>query len=145
MAQKVKSSTNRSRVLLHTDTPRVCNGYHGSKKFGTREKHPRWAGGRSRTYKGYVRVTAGPNRHKYEHRVVIEQLIQNPIGLVFFGLDGIPETMHVHHVDSVRSHNCAENLMLLDSTIHNFITRAAQKYYREHWNDPPAWVIEETA
>ncbi len=39
------------------------------------DAHPTWAGGVTINDKGYLRVTAGPGRHSYAHRRVVEQLL----------------------------------------------------------------------
>jgi hypothetical protein len=78
--------------------------------------NPRWRGGKQITAKGYVRLTAGPDRHAYEHRVVIRDLLRE---WNFWGLDEIPAGFTVHHIDFRESHNSPSNLLLLDEAIHN--------------------------
>lgn len=70
------------------------------------------------TEKGYVRINAGPDRKKYEHRVVIEKLdreglchLQKPL-----------EEAKVHHIDGNKSHNCPQNLLILFDGIHEAFT-----------------------
>jgi hypothetical protein len=42
--------------------------------------------------------------------------------------EGLPKGMTVEHIDHNRQHNCPENLMLLDSRIHDYISS-------HHWLD----------
>jgi len=81
--------------------------------------------GHTTTAKGYVRLTAGPNRHRYEHRVVMCVSLQIfcPEWLkARLNGDGLPAGFHVHHIDQRRAHNCPQNLMLLDAAIHDYLT-----------------------
>ena len=81
--------------------------------------------GNTTTAKGYVRVTAGPNRHRYEHRVVmaVSLRIGCPAWLLpLLNGDGLPEGFHVHHIDGRRAHNCPQNLMLLEAVIHDHLS-----------------------
>lgn len=71
--------------------------------------HPRWKHGRVLTAKGYVRITAGSDRNRYEHRVILERLLGRPLRL----------NEEVHHIDFKRSHNCPDNLLLLDEVFHH--------------------------
>lgn len=81
-------------------------------------EHPRWRGGRYVTEKGYVRITAEPNRHKYEHVAITEELLGGPIPV---GFDGQVEfRWEVHHMDGCRHHNCRSNLLLIDARLHRF-------------------------
>lgn len=127
------------------------HGGNGVSKFQTGDGHPRFAGGRFVNEYGYVRVSTGRTAAKYEHRAVIEQLMleqaiaarinqQNDMwgelggeGLAVEIMDvithppTIPPTMHVHHIDSNRQHNCPCNLMLLDAALHRAITIANKR------------------
>lgn len=75
-------------------------------------QHPRYKNGKTITRKGYVRITAGPDRGKYEHRAVIEGLLGRPLRW----------DEEVHHQDFHRAHNCPENLILMDKVIHDFFS-----------------------
>lgn len=70
-------------------------------------QHPLWKGGRTVTRDGYVRITAGPNRHKYEHRVMWEQ-----------AYGPIPTGKDVHHQNEIRTDNRLENFELRDARPH---------------------------
>jgi hypothetical protein len=109
-------------------------------------KNGKWRGGVGLNAKGYRRIFAGPHRNKYEHRRVIEELLERPISYMFPGDGKIPENMTVEHIDHSRTHNCVGNLMLLEKRIHDWCSRQTQKYYREHWQEileresAPDWV-----
>lgn len=78
-------------------------------------------GGLAKTYltaKGYRRFYSGPDRGKYEHRVVMRELCK---AWCYYPVDektGLPAGLDVHHVDFDKEHNCASNLILLDTAIH---------------------------
>lgn len=74
--------------------------------------HPRWKGGAHRSKPGYVRVTAGPNRGQYEHRVVASKAWERTHGVP------LPKNYQVHHLDFCRWHNCLENLLILGPGLH---------------------------
>jgi len=80
------------------------------------EKHPRWKGGKTTRRDGYVRITAGPDRNEYEHRVIIRAMLKHPISqnLTLACLDW----MHIHHMDFNKSNNQDGNLLLLDPRLH---------------------------
>ncbi len=70
-----------------------------------------WKGGRSIS-DGYIRVAVGAGHHRWEHRIVMEQMIGRPLkrGEV------------VHHINGVRDDNRPENLQLF----------ASQSAHRKH-------------
>lgn len=84
-----------------------------------------------------MRLKTRANRGRYEHRVVIEKLLANPIALpyVFPERGVIPAGMTVEHVDHQRAHNCHGNLMLLDKRIHDKISWWTKKYFMEHYEE----------
>ena len=90
--------------------------------FSAGRLHPKWRGGKSRNVDGYVRLTAGENRGKYEHRVVMEKSLGRSLS-EFPGLE-------VHHLDFDRSHNCPGNLMLLDEVINKWLGRRTAELRR---------------
>ena len=65
----------------------------------------------------------------------METLLLHPIAASYvFPVPGvIPEGMTVEHVDHHKPHNCIGNLMLLDVRIHNALSKASWKYFREHY------------
>ena len=70
------------------------------------------------TSKGYRRFHSGPDRGKYEHRVVMRELCKT---WCYYPVDektGLPVGLDVHHVDFDKEHNCVGNLILLDTAIH---------------------------
>ncbi|MDE2097834.1 MAG: HNH endonuclease [Patescibacteria group bacterium] len=100
-----------------------CKGQVGSAS-------PRFKTGRYLTAKGYFRISAGPDRGKYEHRAVVEKIIGGPI----------PAGMTVEHMDHQRAHNCWQNLMLLDKRIHDAISWASWTRFAAREAEPPEWV-----
>jgi hypothetical protein len=70
-------------------------------------RNPKWKGGKTTNEEGYIRITAGPHRGRYEHRVLWE---------IAFG--PIPTGMDVHHRDEDRSHNVLPNFELREATPH---------------------------
>lgn len=105
------------------------------------ERHPKWRGGKTITKKGYVRLTAGPDRGKYEHRVIAEKLWLETYGTP------LPKGFEVHHMDFVRSHNWHLNLLILGPGLH-------EKTHCDSWprkengkfcGNEPDWVTEEVA
>ena len=85
---------------------------------GSGPDNPRWKGGKQITAKGYVRITAGEDRFKFEHRVISEKILGGPL----------PEGMEVHHMDGRKDHNCVGNwetghpgnLLLIDARLHRW-------------------------
>ena len=102
--------------------------------------HPRWRGGVCLNEKGYRRIMAGSHRGKYEHRRVMEEMLEHPLcaPYVFPERGVIPAGFTVEHLDHTRAHNCRENLMLLDERLHNAITQAGCRYIREHYDE---WLV----
>jgi hypothetical protein len=78
-------------------------------------------GPKTRNEKGYVRLYVKPHRGKYEHRVVMAEMC---VEFCFYELqsDGLPAGFTVEHQDHVRTHNCRENLVLLQEIIHNYLS-----------------------
>lgn len=75
--------------------------------FQPGEANPRWKGGKTTNRDGYIRITAGENRGKLEHRLLWEK-VNGPIP---YGFD-------VHHKNTVRNDNRLENFELRPSTPH---------------------------
>lgn len=80
-------------------------------KAKTGKDNPNWKGGKSRHSKGYIQISAGPNRNQLEHRVVAKEawgprVPWNP-------------DLEVHHMDGKRDHNCRCNLLILPSALHH--------------------------
>jgi hypothetical protein len=68
------------------------------------------------TAKGHLRVhSRGPNRDKYVHRLIADRLCRE---FCVYGA-GLPDWLHVHHVNFKKDHNCACNFILLDEALHN--------------------------
>lgn len=70
------------------------------------------------TAKGYRRFHSGPDRGKYEHRVVMRELCKVWCYYPVAESTGLPVGLDVHHVDFDKEHNCVGNLILLDTAIH---------------------------
>jgi hypothetical protein len=103
--------------------------------------------------KGYLRLSAGPDRGKYVHRKVMETLLAETdtatlaaLGIPACSPAKIPEKFTVEHIDHRKPHNCPENLMLLDKRIHDAISLWSRGYYRAHRSpeqpEEPDWVNE---
>jgi hypothetical protein len=68
------------------------------------------------TAKGHLRIhSRGPNRGKYVHRLIADTLCRE---FCVYGA-GLPDWLHVHHVNYKKDHNCACNFILLDEALHN--------------------------
>lgn len=75
--------------------------------FQSGDKNPNWKGGKTTTSKGYIRFSAGANRHKLEHRVLWEEK-HGPI----------PKGFDVHHKNEIRNDNRDENFELRPALRH---------------------------
>lgn len=73
-------------------------GLRGSKGY-------RWNGGKSLKVQGYVVFNTGPNKNKFEHRVIMASHL---------GRDLLPDET-VHHKNGIKTDNRIENLELFDS------------------------------
>ena len=84
-------------------------------------------GARVRSSKGYIRIYHGPDRGQYEPRVVMRTLCAEFCYYTHTDLwdptSGLPIGFHVEHIDHQKTHNCPENLLLLQDIIHNFCSR----------------------
>lgn len=94
------------------------------------------------TEKGYCRITSGPDRNKYQHRVVTAKLAKEwcywPLGK-----GGLPDGFVVHHMDFDKQHNCHGNLLLIQREIHDELGWAWwDVLYRENQKEPD-WVTED--
>lgn len=74
-----------------------------------------------RTTKRYPRVTAGPLRHQYVHRVVAAALIGR----------ALTRDEEVHHKDGDRRNFWFENLMVLGEKDHGWVS-AKQAHFMRH-------------
>ena len=75
------------------------------------DKNSKWKGGKYKHSKGYIEISAGPNRKQLEHRVIAKEawgprVPWNP-------------DFEVHHMDAKRDHNCRGNLLILPSVLHH--------------------------
>lgn len=77
--------------------------------------NPNWRGGMRINVDGYRQVTAGPNRGKYEHRLVASRCMMET-----YGRELRPDE-EVHHQNWVRSCNHDWNLIVMDEAIHHGI------------------------
>lgn len=104
--------------------------------------HPNWKGGKRKGERGHIRLSHGPDRHQYEHRVIVRELLRE---WNFYGWQQIPKGFTVHHLDFREDHNCAYNLLLLDQRIHqsfikDYRTRLANGWFAPQ-PEPPDWVM----
>lgn len=91
-------------------------------RLGKGKLKPGRFGGRHLNGKGYVRISGGPNRNKYEHRLVMAEMVREWCYYPVEEGKDLPEGFHVEHVDHNRTHNCGGNLLLLDVRIHDYIS-----------------------
>jgi hypothetical protein len=98
--------------------------------------------------RGHIRISCGPDRGKYEHRVIIRDLLRV---WNFWGYSDIPPGYSVHHLDFREDHNCPYNLLFLDHTIHQaFIVDYRKRHANGHWApqheepEAPSWVTMES-
>jgi hypothetical protein len=75
-----------------------------------------------KTTKKYPRVTAGPLRHKYVHRIVAAALIGREL----------TKDEEVHHKDGNRLNFNWDNLMVLGSKDHGWVSSKQNWYMKEH-------------
>lgn len=106
-------------------------------------KKPYERDGRTLTEKGYIRLTSGEFRFKYEHRAVAIQAARE---FFYYGtVNGdLPPGWTVHHADWNKRHNCRSNLILMPLDFHN---AASSVHHRKQERDEkgrwlPSWVVE---
>lgn len=106
-------------------------------------KNSKWKRGYYKTPKGYLRYSSGVNRNKMVHRVVMEEMLNDPISYIL--PKTIPTGWTVHHIDYKKDNPAKGNLMLLDKILHDAISFSYYKYYQEHYMDnaAPDWVTTE--
>jgi hypothetical protein len=75
-----------------------------------------------KTTKRYPRVTAGPLRHKYVHRIVAAALIGREL----------TKDEQVHHKDGNRLNFNWDNLMVLGQKDHGWVSSKQVWYMKEH-------------
>lgn len=78
-------------------------GVHNNHKKGS--EHPKWNGGRRIKPEGYVMINVGPCEERYEHVVIIENVLGKAL------IKGVV----THHVDGNRSNNKNNNLVVCES------------------------------
>jgi hypothetical protein len=72
-----------------------------------------WKRGFYKTKKGYLRISAGPHRGKYIHRVVAEAAIQETYGRP------LKRSEEVHHLCNNRECSADFHLLILDEALHH--------------------------
>lgn len=84
----------------------------------------KWKGGRYKMVNGYIAVKVAPARYRYEHRVIMEQVLNRPL----------KKSEVVHHKNGNTTDNRPENLELLQSNV---------KHLKEHHSKkrPPAELL----
>lgn len=78
--------------------------------------HPRWKGGKTLNTDGYIRITAGLNRDKLEHRVVANNCLLESLGRP------LRADEEVHHQNFIRTCNHNWNLIIMDEALHHGIS-----------------------
>jgi hypothetical protein len=113
-----KRSEDTKRKISAKNKGKVpwCNGKKLSKehrKHLSRAKigkyvgflHPNWKGGRKTDERGYIRIWVGNKKWRYEHNLVMEKILGRPLN----------KGEVVHHINSDKSNNSIDNLMLFPS------------------------------
>jgi len=83
------------------------------------------AGTTHKTTKGYLRVTAGPCRNEYVHRIVAEAMLGREL----------KKDEEVHHRDGDKLNCRFLNLLILGTYDHGWVS-AKQNYYMTHILEP---------
>lgn len=73
----------------------------GLKGYKAGENSPRWKGGRRKNPEGYIVVSCGEGKAKFEHKLVIQKYIGREIKM--------PE--QTHHINKIKDDNRPENLI----------------------------------
>lgn len=88
----------------------------------------------TRTWKGHLRYTSGPLRHKYVHRVLVARLAS--AGSYFPILDPatgeLSADWDVHHMDGNGTHNCPTNLIVMPHGLHSCLTQLEARWRRQY-------------
>ena len=71
-------------------------------------KNPAWKGGRYVDNDGYIRVWAGNDRYKFEHKLVVEKALGRKL----------TKNERVHHINENRSDNRNSNLLVCSTGYH---------------------------
>lgn len=76
------------------------------------------------TAKGYRRITCGPDRHQYAHRVKARECMKAS------GRELTPD-MEVHHLCGTRDCDRDFHLLILPGCFHDMFKRYKRRYYPE--------------
>lgn len=134
-------------TLTRKDTARFCSrACKGSNSAFVAEcsdrqqgdKHWRWAGGKYKTGRGYVRnkrVIHGVQSIASDHRAVITEAMMSeaqghPFLVVVGGFVRLRHDIEVHHIDRVRENNAITNLLAVTKQAH------AQIHHRNRKPEP---------
>lgn len=86
----------------------------------------RFKGGTTaRTTKGYLRIVAGPLRHKYVHRIIAAAMIGREL----------TKDEQVHHKDGSKLNVAPTNLFVLGEKDHGWVS-SKQAWYMAHIKEP---------
>lgn len=99
------------------------------------KRNGKWNGGCFINGEGYRRISSGKFRGWYEHKVVIHKLLESPVSYMFTPGQEVPRGFHIHHIDHIKAHNCAGNLMLLGKPIHDAISNDHKAYVAAHFSE----------
>lgn len=88
--------------------------------------------GTHKSQKGYPRISAGPLRGKYIHRIVAEAMLRRPLG----------KDEDVHHKDGNKLNCHPSNLQVIGHAEHGAVSarqhwflQQKEKKEKEQWND----------
>jgi len=107
---KVNMPTHERRTLAKLRYSASKSGDKNPMKGKTREKHHNWIG-ECEDDDGYLTVIHNGKR-RFVHRVVMAEAL---------GLDVLPRSLAVHHIDGDKKNNDLDNLALVTHAGHNAI------------------------
>lgn len=86
--------------------------------------------------KGYPRITAGPQRHKYVHILIAEGMLGREL----------KRDEHVHHIDGNTKNPKWTNLLVLGEAIHNAVSARQYWYLKQKYSQERAawWAFFDT-
>lgn len=103
---KIFDRTSCKRLSDYREKKFCCPSCYSD--FNSGERHWNWIGRSKRTKDGYIRITTEKNKRRYEHRIVMENLIGRKL----------TADEHIHHLNGDSSDNSINNLVILSNSEH---------------------------